>query len=258
MGFGIGAIVIVLGVLLLGYFTRKKYYKEIDRLESWKIDILNRPVLEEMSKVKQLNMTGQTEELFDQWRKEWDEIVGGQLPNIEEFLFDSEEYIDKLRFKKAKEVQVKIETILTDIEEKIKKILSELKELIGSEQKNHEEIEELMKVYRDCKKALLAHRHTFGHSVDSFEKQLDDLLAKFQLFEEKTENGDYLEAREVVLLIKDTLMRITDKMQVIPGLLIDCQTGLPMQMNELKDGYLEMVEQGYCLEHLQFEKETNR
>lgn len=120
MGFVIGTIVIVLSILLLGYFTRKKYYKEIDRLESWKIDILNRPVLEEMSKVKQLNMTGQTEELFDQWRKEWDEIVGGQLPNIEDFLFDSEEYIDKLRFNKAKEVQVKIETILTDIEEKLK------------------------------------------------------------------------------------------------------------------------------------------
>ncbi|MDF2902572.1 MAG: septation ring formation regulator EzrA [Bacillus sp. (in: firmicutes)] len=258
MGFVIGTIVIVLSILLLGYFTRKKYYKEIDRLESWKIDILNRPVLEEMSKVKQLNMTGQTEELFDQWRKEWDEIVGGQLPNIEEFLFDSEEYIDKLRFNKAKEVQVKIETILTDVEEKIKKILSELKELIGSEQKNHEEIEELMKVYRDCKKALLAHRHTFGHAVESFEKQLDDLLVKFQVFEEKTENGDYLEAREVVLLIKDTLMRITNKMQVIPGLLIDCQTGLPMQINELKDGYQEMSEEGYCLEHLQFEKEIVR
>ncbi|MDF2791644.1 MAG: septation ring formation regulator EzrA, partial [Neobacillus sp.] len=34
----------------------------MDRLEAWKIDLFNRPILDEMSKVKQLNMTGQTEE----------------------------------------------------------------------------------------------------------------------------------------------------------------------------------------------------
>ena len=46
---------------------KRKYYSEVDRYESWKIDIMNRPVLDEMSKVKQLNMTGQTEELFERW-----------------------------------------------------------------------------------------------------------------------------------------------------------------------------------------------
>lgn len=62
-----------------------------------------RPVLDEMSKVKQLNMTGQTEELFERWRQEWDELVTSKLPGIEDYLFDAEEYIDKYRFKKAKE-----------------------------------------------------------------------------------------------------------------------------------------------------------
>ena len=41
----------------------------MDRLEVWKIDLMNRPVLDEMSKVKQLNMTGQTEELFERMAK---------------------------------------------------------------------------------------------------------------------------------------------------------------------------------------------
>ncbi len=99
----IGAIVVVLGALVFGYLTRKKYYKEMDRLEGWKIEILNRPILDELSKVKQLNMTGQTEELFERWRAEWDEIAAGKLPDVEDQLFDAEEFIDKLQFKKAKE-----------------------------------------------------------------------------------------------------------------------------------------------------------
>jgi septation ring formation regulator len=255
MGFVIGTIVIVLGAIVAGYMTRKKYFKEIDRLESWKIDILNRPILGEMSRVKQLNMTGQTEELFERWRREWDDIVAGQLPEVEDLLFDADEFIDKLRFKKAREVQSKIAVILNETEEKIKKILTELDELVGSEQKNREEMDELQKVFRDCKQALLAHRHTFGIAVDALEKQVDECLVKFQEFEEKTEHGDYLEAREVVLMIKAALMEIYEKMELIPKLLSECQTGLPMQLDELKDGYQEMIGQGYLLEHLQFEKE---
>lgn len=258
MGFVIGAIVVVLCILLVGYFTRKKYYKEIDRLESWKIDITNRPVQDEMSKVKQLNMTGQTEELFERWRKEWDEIAAGGLPEIDELLFDAEEAIDKLRFKKAGEIQAEIRASLTESEEKIKQILTELNELVGSEQKNREEMEELKDVYRESKRSLLAHRHTYGHAVDAFEKQLDEMMENFQIFEEKTEHGDYLEAREVVLTIKERLMKISEKMEAIPKLLMDCQTGLPMQINELKDGFHEMIGQGYRLEHLRFEQEIVR
>ena len=71
-----------------------------------------------MQKVKQLNMNGQTEEHFERWRNEWDEIVTGQLPDLEELLLDTEEYIDKYRFKKAKAVQIEIEKVLTNTEKK--------------------------------------------------------------------------------------------------------------------------------------------
>lgn len=260
MGYIIGTvfIAVILCLVILGYFTRKNYFKEIDRLENWKIDIANRPVPDEMSKVKQLNMTGQTEELFEQWRKSWDEIVTTQLPEIDVLLFDAEEAIDKLNFKKAAKIQADIRTVLEENEDKIKNILTELSELVGSEQKNREEMEELQFVYRESKKALLAHRHTFGHSVEAFEKQLDDMVEKFKSFEEKTEHGDYLEARELVLSIKERMILISEKMQIIPNLLVDCETGVPMQLNELKDGYKEMLDQGYQLEHLQFEQEVNR
>lgn len=65
MEYIIGVIVILLCLYLTGYFLKKKHYKEIDRLETWKMDITDRPVLDEMSRVKKLNMTGQTEELFE-------------------------------------------------------------------------------------------------------------------------------------------------------------------------------------------------
>ena len=77
------ALAALIILFLIGHFTKRRYFNEVDRYETWKIDIMNRPVLDEMSKVKQLNMTGQTEELFEGWRNQWDEIVTVELPSIE-------------------------------------------------------------------------------------------------------------------------------------------------------------------------------
>ncbi|KOP83747.1 septation ring formation regulator EzrA [Cytobacillus solani] len=254
----IGVIVILIGLFLTGFILKKKYFKEIDRLEAWKMDIVNRPVLEEMSKVKQLNMTGQTEELFERWRTEWDDIVTAQLPNVEEYLFDAEEFIDKYRFNKAKQVQGEIDKYLTEIEENIKKLLNELNDLVGSEEKNRTEIEELKDIYRENKKTLLAHRHTYGKAADILEKQLDESFAKFQDFNEKTESGNYLEAREIVLTIQAELDHVKEKMEVIPSFMVECFSKIPAQLKELKDGYKDMLEQGFILDHIQLEKETER
>ncbi|WNS74608.1 septation ring formation regulator EzrA [Bacillus sp. DTU_2020_1000418_1_SI_GHA_SEK_038] len=258
MEYIIGGIVIVIVLFLTGYILKKKYYKEIDRLETWKMDIVNRPVLDEMSKVKQLNMTGQTEELFERWRTEWDDIVTAQLPNVEEYLFDAEEYIDKYRFRKAKEVQQTTEKFLNEIEENIKKLLNELNELVGSEEKNRSDIQELKDLYRESKKLLLAHHHTYGKTADILEQQLDETFAKFEVFDEKTENGNYLEAREIVLTIQAQLDEVKLKMERIPEFLVECQSKIPSQLKELSEGYKEMVEQGYILDHIEFDKEINR
>lgn len=171
--FFIGFFILILALIVVGYLIKKKYFKEMDRLEAWKIDLMNRPVLDEMSKVKLLNMTGQTEELFERWRNQWDEVVTVQLPKLEEMLFDAEEYIDRYRFNKAKGVQLAIAGKLQETEDQIKSILEELHELVGSEEKNRVEIEGLKEQYRESKKMLLAHRHSFGNSEKSLEEQLN-------------------------------------------------------------------------------------
>ncbi|CAM3966514.1 septation ring formation regulator EzrA [Mesobacillus thioparans] len=255
MEYIIGGIAILIILFLIGYFMKRKYYSEVDRYESWKIDIMNRPVLDEMSKVKQLNMTGQTEELFERWRQEWDELVTSKLPGIEDYLFDAEEYIDKYRFKKAKEVLAVIDRKLTETEDKIKKILGELNELVGSEEKNREEIDGLKEHYRESKKNLLTHRHSYGSAEASLESVLEEIQAKFIEFDEKTDNGNYLEARETVLSIQSLLEQVAAKMDSIPALLHDCQSAIPVQVGDLKDGVREMKEQGYVLDHLNADTE---
>jgi septation ring formation regulator len=105
---------------------------------------------------------------------------------------------------------------------------------------------------------LLAHRLTFGNAEKQLEAQLDDVTNKFREFAEKTEQGDYLEAREVVLTIHAQLTSIKNKMELIPQLLIECQSIIPSQLSEVQEGYREMEGQGYYLDHLELEKEITQ
>ncbi len=49
-------------------------------------------------------------------------------------------------------------------------ILAELEELIGSEEKNRIEMEQLKEYYRSARKTVLAHQHSFGPALNSLEK----------------------------------------------------------------------------------------
>ncbi|MCA1032359.1 septation ring formation regulator EzrA [Bacillus timonensis] len=254
----IGIIILIVTIASIGFYLRKKIYQEVDRLELWKIDIMNRPVTDEISKVKELNMTGQTEEMFERWRNNWDEIVTNQLPEVEELLFETEEFADKYRFKKSKLVIQKIEHILQNVEDSISDILKELQNLIGSEELNRIEAEELKQLYRDLKKTLLAQRHSFGKAESKLEKMLDEVNKQFKEFEDLTELGNYLSAREMILTIKGNLAELDSNMENIPALLTECQSILPSQLDEIVDGNVQMREQGYILDHIQVEKEVNR
>lgn len=254
----ITAIVFLLVLFTVGYIMRKKYYKEIDQLETRKLELMHRPVVDELAKVKRLNMTGQTEELFERWRQSWDDLVAVQLPNIDEMLFDGEEYTDKYRFKRAKETFKKIDSSLTTIESQIEKILAELAELIGSEEKNRTDIEELAEKYRNAKKNLLAHRHTYGVAANKLEELLESAAEKIANYEAKTEQGDYLEARQVVLSLAAEMNALLEKMDKVPQLLIECNTVIPSQKSELADGYREMMNQGFVLDHLQIDKQFEK
>jgi septation ring formation regulator len=255
MEIAVVVLLLLAGAMIYNHMYRKKMYREIDRLEAWKIALMNRPVTDELSKVKQLNMTGETEQLFEQWRQKWDDIVAVQLPDVEEKLFDAETLLDRYRYTKAKALLCDVDQWLRQIEEEVQLMIHEVHELIGSEEQNRVEIEELRTMYREAKKTLLAYRYMFGVAAAKLDEKLDEAETLFKKFEELTASGNYLAAREVVLSLKKELNEITGMMNDIPELLTECQTTIPAQLEELFDGYKEMEQGGYILDHLQIEKE---
>ena len=70
----------------IAFLFRRKHIREIGRLEQEKLQIQHKPIFEEMTKIKQLNMTGETEEKFERWRNEWTEVMDIHMPKIDSLL----------------------------------------------------------------------------------------------------------------------------------------------------------------------------
>ncbi|MEJ9281782.1 septation ring formation regulator EzrA [Ureibacillus thermosphaericus] len=251
-------IIVLLALLTFGLIIRKKHNAVIERLEKKKLQIQHYPIFEELTKVKNLNMNGQTEELFERWRNKWTEVVDVDIIKIDSMLFDAEEYIDRFKFKKASMIEKDIEDYIDKCDQIKNEILSELEELIGSEEKNRIEIEQLKELYRSARKTLLAHQYSFGPAIENLEKMLEEFPKKFEEYDKLTEEGNYLNAREIVLLLNEKSKEINGLINEIPALLTDIQTKIPSSIHELRNGHREMEEQSYYLQHLELTENLDR
>lgn len=244
--------VIIILCLLLGYATwrRRVIYKEIDRLESWKIDVMNRPVTEEIARVKKLKMIGETEQKFENWRQDWDDIITIELPSIEEKLFEAEEYADKYRFKHAVQINKDIKVILDSCEERITVMLKDLNEIVNSEEQNSKDITPVRDAYHNVKKQLITNRSQYHNSIIVLESQFEEIEKILKLYEKETNDGNYITARNLLLSVKEQLDAITFQMEEIPALYKELENKIPQQIKEIEDGLIEMKEKGYILDHL--------
>ena len=251
MKYIIPAVIILLVIAVIAFIIRRKHNTEIERLEHEKHQIQNKPILEEMTKVKQLNMNGQTEEMFERWRNTWTEVMDTDMPKIDVLLFDAEENVDKFLFFKATKIEKEIEQQISIADKKMVNILKELEELIGSEEKNRIEMEQLKEQHRGARKTLLAHQYSFGDAVPVLETKLESFIPLFEEFDQLTETGNYLSAREIVISLQDEGQKFFHILHDIPTLLSEIQHKIPSSIHELRNGQKEMEESSYYLQHLE-------
>ncbi|GAE34155.1 septation ring formation regulator EzrA [Halalkalibacter akibai JCM 9157] len=208
---------------------------------------MNRDVPEEIGKVKNLHMSGQTEEKFETWRNEWDDIVGSILPDIEERLFDIEDLAAKNRFKKAKDLTVVTEKRLNGIEEQIKQLLEDVSKLVESAEQNQSEIDVVRAAYKDLYTTVTKKRGSLGKSLPLIDERLDKVNELLESFEQATADGSYLQAREYLMDANALIEDLVSLVEQYPKLLVQVETKIPAEFKEIRGGIQEMQEAGYEL-----------
>ncbi|WP_306983947.1 septation ring formation regulator EzrA [Alkalicoccobacillus murimartini] len=240
-------------IYIVGMYIRKNIYRDVDKLEEKKNGIMSRPIPEEIAKVKQLQMAGETEEKFEIWRNNWDEIIGQIMPDVEETLFDIEEYTNKYQIKKSKELVHSTNERLETIDSQLDIMVDEIEQLVTSEQKNRAEIGELRETYSTLSNNLLKKRGSFNEAIQMLDEKMGQVKQGLASFDEATKEGSYLQARQELIQLRDILQDVEMQAELIPKLMVQIRTTIPGDIKNLENGIADMKEKGYQLDPLVLE-----
>ena len=251
-----GFVIFLLLIVVLGaagyataIFMTKKQTKVIEELSEKKDKLMAVPIADTFYTLKNLNLTGQTKRTYETWQATWQTITRFRFPEIEAALVSAEQYIQKLNFIKGNQVTQQAENLIEETKAEVDKIYSALQKLLDSEKQNRAELDLLQERYASMRKDLLAHSFSFGEALETLEKRLAYLELDFAKFNTLTNEGDHLEAKEVLGRIENEMKEFESIVEQVPQFLKEIETEYNEQVEDLKQGYARMVE-----EHYQFSK----
>ena len=244
-------IIVVLGAIGYGvaHYLSQKQSKVIEELGVKKQKLMTVPIADILFTLKNLNLTGQTKRTYETWQATWQTITRFRFPEIEAALVSAEQYTQRLNFVKGSQISNQASQLIEETKVEVDKIYTALQKLLDSEKKNREELEVLQERYASMRKDLLAHSFSFGEALESLEKRLSYLELDFTKFNTLTNEGDHLEAKEVLGRIETEMRDFEQIVEEVPKYLKEIEEEYEDQVADLKEGYQKMVE-----EHYQFPK----
>ncbi len=259
-GLYIGTIVFVLICLVVVLFLilkskkKKDMQKAVSVLEKEKNLLINVPVLNELSKVEALvKNNSKLEERYNAWKLKFEIIETETIPNINEMLIEIDFLIDKAKPCEVYEKISEIEINLYEIKTKIKGILSEIKEITLSEERNRATVIKLKSLYRRLKKKFFDTKADYEETAKTIELQFETIERRFEEFEMVMEKKDYEEVIYVVKGLTEMLDHMTIIVDEIPEIMLMGKNLIPKRTEDISTEYIKLTREGYQLDYLNVE-----
>lgn len=240
-------IIVLIGYGIVFYLNRKQANR-IKELDEKKFKMMAIPVADNLYTLKHLNLTGQTKRTYESWQATWQTVTRFQYPEIEAALLSAEQSIQQMNFVKAKKATENAEKLIGETNSSVEKINKALEALLESAQENRKELEDVQERYNVIRKQLLAHSFTFGPSVETLEKNLNYMELDFSKFNSLTNEGDHMEAKEILDRIAEDLTLMEDLIEKIPELNKKIKEEYEEQIHDLEEGYERLVSDNYVFD----------
>ncbi|AME09407.1 MULTISPECIES: septation ring formation regulator EzrA [Gemella] len=242
--------VLVLGGIVALFILRNRKKQDLYPLLVMKDELERETLSDDLKQIKAINISGKAEKLYASWESEWYEIQSIDIEELDKDLYSAEGYIDKFNFKKADEIIMNSGELIANIKDRISGIRKEIKELAEIEPSNKELYEEIVQEYKELNRELLAKRHQYGTAAEEFELEIKEIAPQLDDFKLLTSTGKYIEAQEKIVHIKDVVLNLKERMEILPDLLKEIEKTCPAQIQALRLKVEEMEKKGFKLNHL--------
>ena len=237
-------LLIILVLNLIQYASKKKYKGELDNLDVEKNEIIDAPIMTELSKVESLTKTKSIKEKYILWKKEIDDIKEKMTIDVNDMILEADLFLEQKDFKDYLSKKTNIEIKLYEAKELKARLLKEIKEITLSEERNRIMITDLKTKFRDIIHIFETTKDTFEPVTKPVELQIENIEKMFQDFEVFMEKQDYVEANKIVDIIDTLIKHLETIVDEIPGALALALTIIPKRIAELKSSYENMVKNG--------------
>lgn len=239
-------------IVLIGYgvvfYLNRRQANRLKEVNEKKQKMMAIPVADNFYTLKNSNLTGQTKRIYESWQANWQTITRFQYPEIEAALVNAEQYIQQMNFMKAKQAVESADKLIDETQPNVEKVHEALNELLESAKENRKELEEVQERYNKIRKQLLAHSFNFGPAIETLEKNLSYLELDFAKFNSLTNEGDHVEAKEILDRIKQDLNVMEGVVEKIPELNKKISEEYEEQLMDIRDGYARLLAEEYVFD----------
>ena len=256
------AIIIVFIVLHIIKKKSKNYYlNKIDELEREKNLIISANILSELNKVESLVNNETLQQKYEDWQNRFNEIKDVEIPKLTDKLLEIEDLYNKKQKKELKEKLAKVEYQIYFVKTKSNYLLSEIKEITSSNERNRSSITKLKARYRDIISTYNNNKADYDKISENIDLQIDRIDKLFSAFEVAMESNNYSEVNKIVKVLDDILGNLKLVIEETPSILMMANKIIPAKIKDIESIAEKLAKEGYNLDYLNLEyniEETNK
>ncbi|MBW4835613.1 MAG: septation ring formation regulator EzrA [Staphylococcaceae bacterium] len=240
-------ILIAIGVM---FYMRSNKRNSIEKAEERKNEIEKLPFDDNLKKLQNLNLKGETKTKYDAMKKDNTESTNKYLAPVEEKIHNAEEYLDKFKFTAAQTEIDDAHELMDQYENNYNQQVSQVDEVLALHKDNEALYDKCKVDHREMKRDVLANRHQFGEAAQPLEKEIEKFEPKLNEYETLKSEGNYVQAHNHIAALHEEMNSLKAYMEEIPDLIRETQKELPGQFQDLKYGCRDLKVEGYDLDHV--------
>ena len=254
-------ILLYILTLIIKNKRKKDILSNIDRLTTEKNLIMSSSLITELAKASKLTNNKKIEEEVEDWKKRLDKIEKTDMPKLTDELVEIETLCMNKEYALANEKLGTAEKHIFHVKAKSIKLLSEIKDLTESEERNREAITKLKSIYREVIFKYNKNKDDYKEVSSPIELQFENIDKLFSAFEVSIQNHEYEELGKIVKALDDMIHNISIVIEEAPTIVLIATMILPKKMKDIKSIATRMTRDGYNIEYLNIDyniEETNK
>ncbi len=246
----ISLAIVGLVLYLMKRNEKKKYKKEIEKLETEKNLIISASMMSELNKVEALVNNEELKAKYKEWQNRFKTIKDKDLPKITDAINEIDELFMDNDLKGLKSLLLKTDYDLNALKTKADFLLEEIKELTLSEEKNREIITKLKAEYRQIMQEYHDNEDDYKIVKVPVELQFENVDKLFNAFERNMDQNAYTEVGKIVKAIADIIENLKVVIEETKPVVLLGKNLIPSKIEDIKKISSQMEKEGYNLEYL--------